>query len=424
MFENKFLTLFEIMQEAAFSGNRYRALIHQAGRGRTDWIQPICIFVLCVMGVFFIYSAQVYSGQSQWIRQAVWIVLGAGVYIAVSLLDYKILLEKAHLIYFGSVGLLLLLWTPLGDERFNALRWLDFGVASFQPSEAAKIGVLVMVSSMLARSEVGTVRESLTVLLLVGIVVLVPILLIFFQPDLGSALVIPPMVFSLLYVSKLSKRFFTAAFAVFALLLAALAVDLYRYLQFLQVNQLSAYDNRGEYEKHSWIPLKDYQRNRILTQFVPDAIDPRGIGVSWNQRQSLLSVGSGGLIGKGWSEGTQAKLGYLPQSVAHNDFIFAVLAEEKGYLGSMSVVFLFALIVFNGVRIAGVARDRFGMLLSIGVSVIFIVHIYINIGMTINLMPITGLPLPFLSYGGSFILSCCLLQGLVQSVYRCRREFS
>ncbi len=157
---------------------------------------------------------------------------------------------------------------------------------------------------------------------------------------------------------------------------------------------------------------------------MPEAIDPRGIGVSWNQRQSLLSVGSGGLIGKGWGEGTQAKLGYLPQSVAHNDFLFAVLAEEKGYLGSMAVVFLFALIVFNGVRIAGVARDRFGMLLSIGVSVIFIVHIYINIGMTINLMPITGLPLPFLSYGGSFILSCCLLQGLVQSVYRCRREFS
>ncbi len=412
------------MQEAAFRGDRYGALIRQAGRGRTDWIQPVCMAVLCVMGVFFIYSAQVYSGQTQWIRQMVWIVLGTGVYMAVSWLDYKILLEKAHLIYFGSVVLLLLLWTPLGEVRFDSRRWLDLGLASFQPSEAAKIGVLVMVSSLLARSEVGSVRESVSVLLKVGAVVGVPILLIFWQPDLGSALVIPPMVFSLLYVSKLSKRFFTAVFAVFLLLSAVLAGDLYRYLHFLQENQLSAYDNRGEYERHSWIPLRDYQRNRILTQFVPEAIDPKGIGVSWNQRQSLLSVGSGGLIGKGWSEGTQAKLGYLPQSVAHNDFIFAVLAEEKGYLGSMAVVFLFALIVFNGVRIAGVARDRFGMLLSIGVSVIFIVHIYINIGMTINLMPITGLPLPFLSYGGSFILSCCLLQGLVQSVYRYRREFS
>ncbi len=412
------------MHEASFRGNRYRALIYQAGRGRTDWIQPISIFVLGVMGVFFIYSAQVYSGQSQWIRQVVWIILGAGVYSAVSLFDYKILLEKAHLIYLGSLVLLALLWTPLGDERFNSLRWLDLGVASFQPSEAAKIGVLVMVSSLLARSEVGTARESVRVLLLVGIVVLIPIWLIFLQPDLGSALVIPPMVFSLLYVSKLSKRFFTAVFAVFLLLVAVLAGDLYRYLHFLQDNQLTAYEAQGSYEKQSWIPLRDYQRNRILTQFVPDAIDPKGIGVSWNQRQSMLSVGSGGLIGKGWTEGTQAKLGYLPQSVAHNDFIFSVLAEEKGFLGSMAVLFLFALIVCNGVRIAGMARDRFGMLLSIGVSVIFIVHIYINIGMTINLMPITGLPLPFLSYGGSFILSCCLLQGLVQSVHRYRREFS
>ncbi len=412
------------MLTTSFNGNRYRALIYQAGQGRTDWIQPICIAVLCAMGVFFIYSAQVYSGQSQWIRQLVWIVLGTGVYTVVSLLDYKILLEKAHLIYFGSLVLLALLWTPLGDVRFDSRRWLDLGVASFQPSEAAKIGVLVMVSSLLARSEVGSVRESVSVLVKVGIVVLIPILLIFLQPDLGSALVIPPMVFSLLYVSKLSKRFFTAVFAVFLLLSAVLAGDLYRYLHFLQENQLSAYDNRGEYEKLSWIPLRDYQRNRILTQFVPEAIDPKGIGVSWNQRQSLLSVGSGGLIGKGWTEGTQAKLGYLPQSVAHNDFIFSVLAEEKGFLGSMAVLFLFALIVCNGVRIAGMARDRFGMLLSIGVSIIFIVHIYINIGMTINLMPITGLPLPFLSYGGSFILSCCLLQGLVQSVYRYRREFS
>ena len=159
------------MQEAAFRGNRYRALIYQAGRGRTDWIQPICMGVLCVMGVFFIYSAQVYSGQSLWIRQVVWIVLGAGVYIAVSLLDYKILLEKAHLIYFGSVVLLLLLWTPFGGVRFDSRRWLDLGVASFQPSEAAKIGVLVMVSSLLARSEVGSVRESVSILVKVGIVV-------------------------------------------------------------------------------------------------------------------------------------------------------------------------------------------------------------------------------------------------------------
>jgi rod shape determining protein RodA len=156
----------------------------------------------------------------------------------------------------------------------------------------------------------------------------------------------------------------------------------------------------------------------------PEIVDPKGIGVSWNLRQSLISVGSGGLLGKGWGEGTQAKLGYLPQSVAHNDFIFSVLAEEKGFLGSMVVIGLYGVLLGNGIRIAGMARDRFGMLLAVGATAILVVHIFINVGMTINLMPITGLPLPFLSYGGSFILSCCILQGLVQSVFRYRRDFS
>ena len=156
----------------------------------------------------------------------------------------------------------------------------------------------------------------------------------------------------------------------------------------------------------------------------PEAADPKGIGASWNVLQSLISVGSGGLTGKGWLQGTQAKLGYLPQTVAPNDFILAVLAEEVGFVGCAIVLGLFALILGNGIRIAGSARDRFGMLLAVGVTVIFLVHVFINVGMTIGLMPITGLPLPFLSYGGSFILSCCILQGLLQSVYRFRREFS
>ena len=153
-------------------------------------------------------------------------------------------------------------------------------------------------------------------------------------------------------------------------------------------------------------------------------VDPRGIGVSWNLRQSLIAVGSGGPFGKGHTHGTQAKLGYLPQSVATNDFIFSVLAEELGFTGGIFVIGLYILLLGNGLRIAHLARDRFGMLLCVGASIILMVHIFINIGMTIGLMPITGLPLPFLSYGGSFILSCCILQGLIQSVYRFRKDFS
>ncbi len=171
--------------------------------------------------------------------------------------------------------------------------------------------------------------------------------------------------------------------------------------------------------------MKDYQRNRILAFVLPDVVDKSGMGVTWNQRQSLISVGSGGLLGKGITEGTQAKLGYLPSSVAYNDFIFSVVAEESGFLGGAFVITLMAIIVaFGCVRTAQVSRDKFGQYLCIGIATIFMTHSFINVGMTIGIMPITGLPLPMLSYGGTFVLTCCVLLGTVQSVYRHRREYA
>jgi len=154
----------------------------------------------------------------------------------------------------------------------------------------------------------------------------------------------------------------------------------------------------------------------------PERIDPQGLGVSWNVRQSLISVGTGGWAGKGWNDGTQAKLGYLPQAVAHNDFIFSVIAEEGGWVGSMLVIGLFAILVFNGIRVSMIARDRFGQMLALGVSLTLFAHIFINIGMTLGIAPVTGLPLPFLSYGGTFLLSCFMLQAFQQSVYRHRER--
>ena len=271
------------------------------------------------------------------------------------------------------------------------------------------------------RNEIGTVRQSLGVLGKLALAVGVPMFLILLQPDLKSAIVLPPMVFSMLYVSKLSARFFAAALGAFMLVVGLVSWDTWRYESFMESHGYSYIRDRGKFEAYSWVPLHDYQRNRIISFIAPDKIDPMGIG--WNQRQSLISVGSGGLYGKGWTDGTQAQLGYLPRSVAHNDFIFSVIAEEKGFLGSLTVLGLFGLVLFNGIRIAGLARDRFGTLLAIGVTVLFVVHVFVNIAMTIGLVPITGIPLPFISYGGSFVLSCCLLQGLVQSVYRFRKDF-
>ncbi|MCZ6672392.1 MAG: rod shape-determining protein RodA [Verrucomicrobia bacterium] len=388
---------------------------------RWDWINPLCILLLAVGGVFFIYSAQLNSPLSQWKMQIVWIFVGTTVYLVVSFVDYDIFMKYGHWLYLLTLGLLVFVYF-FGIERDGARRWIYFGFFNFQPSEVVKISVMVIVSSILARSEIGKIKESLTVLAKVALVVLIPMILILLQPDLGTSLVLIPMVLGLLYVSNLSMRFFTTVFLACVIGLGVIMWDVYRYNSYLESKNYTPTSNLGAFEEHSYLPyLKDYQRNRILNFLMPDKVDPRGIG--WNLNQSLISVGSGGLTGKGWTEGTQAKLGYLPRSVAHNDFIFSVLAEEKGFLGSITVLSLSGILLLNGVRIASKARDRFGMLLAVGVTMIFTIHTFINIGMTIGMMPITGLPLPFLSYGGSFLLSCCILQGIVQSVYRHRKAF-
>jgi rod shape determining protein RodA len=390
-------------------------------REHFDRITPFCILMLSLLGVFFIYSAQLAREGGQWRLQIAYLALGAVIYLATSLMDYRIWLRYAHWVYvFGVVLLLLVLIPGIGTTHgMGARRWIDIGVA-FQPSEFAKVAVLFITASILTGSKLGTVKDSLQVLVKLALAVGFPMLLIIAEPDLGSALVIAPMVFAMLFASNLSLRFFAGALGVFALLVGVVALDVWQYSNFMEENKLSYTKDRGAYEDHSWLPLKDYQRNRVLAFALPDQIDPTGIG--WNSRQSLISVGSGGFAGKGWTEGTQAKLGFLPPAVAHNDFIFSVIAEEKGFLGSITVVGLFGVVLWNGLRIAGLARDRFGALLALGVTVLIAVHVFVNIAMTIGLVPVKGIPLPFISYGGTFVLSCCLLQGLVQSVYRFRRD--
>jgi len=407
---------------------QYQRLLYPGGELRFDWINPLCILLLCAIGVLFIYSAQLsHAAGGDWKKQIFWIVLGLIGYSMISSINYKVFLEYAHFIYLaGIVGLLLTnQYSPISVEMMGARRWIDIGITTVQPTEGAKIGTLIMAASMLARSDIGTVRDSLWALTKIGFIFLLPMLLIFLQPDLGSSLVFPPMVFALLYLSRLSEKFFLSAFAVFAVAVVILGLDIYGYSQHLEKQREAALVGTSiAAEYQSPLPIHNYQRNRILTFVAPKVVDPNGTGASWNAVQAMISAATGGFSGKGLFAGTQAQLGYLPQAVAHNDFIFSVIAEETGFLGSAFVVGLFCLIVANGIRIAGLARDRFGMQLAVGVSVLFLVHFFINIGMTIGITPITGLPLPFLSYGGSFVLSCFILQGLVQSVYRYRKDFS
>jgi rod shape determining protein RodA len=218
-----------------------------------------------------------------------------------------------------------------------------------------------------------------------------PLILIMLEPDLGSALVLVPICFGLMFVAGVRIKHLVLV-TIVGLLFAPLA----------------------------WRHLKDYQKDR-LTVFLDPGRDPLGDG--WNLNQSLISVGSGGWSGKGYLQGTQNLLGYLPRTVAPNDFLFSVIAEEEGFVGSLCVVGLYAVILFSGLRIAANARDRLGMLLATGVVVMLFFHVFINVGMTIGLMPVTGLPLPLLSYGGSFVLASMTALGLLQNVWIHRRVY-
>ena len=209
-----------------------------------------------------------------------------------------------------------------------------------------------------------------------------PFVMILKEPDLGSALMFLPVGLVMMFVAGVPGRFLSYLVGGAVLVVSLLLVDVL-------------------FAPPEWqIKLEDYQRRRLLVFF---GRETRG-GDSYNVRQALISVGSGGLTGKGWMQGTQNALGYLPRAVAHNDFIFSVIAEESGFVGSVIVITLYTVVLFVGIRIASEARDRLGKLLATGVVTLLFCHVFINIGMNIRLMPVTGVPLPLLSYGGSSVL--------------------
>jgi rod shape determining protein RodA len=402
---------------------------------RTDWTQVVILLFLSGLGIVAIQSAGSARESTFYRSQTIFVVIGWLAYWAISALDYRHIQRYARRIYLGCLVILIpvslcaLLHRDLGSfiRSINgARRWMDFGPFSIQPSEFAKIGVLVFIAAMLARSPIGSFRATWrTVFWCLGAAA-VPFVLIFVQPDLGSALIYLPLSFILLFVAGLTFRFFLVAGAAALLLVGVVALDLREYAakvdQYAKANP-SAKDPvravRGEHEAEAWFfLLKDYQRERIMSFIAPEVIDPKGLGVTWNVNQAVIAVGRGGFRGQGIGNGTQARFGYLPEAAAHNDFLFSGMAEEIGFTGGLLVIGAFVLLFWRVVRTAARAADRFGSLLAIGAAVVLGTHVVINIGMNINLMPVTGVPLPFLSYGGSFVLSCFLLLGLVQSVHR------
>lgn len=382
---------------------------------KIDWLLLGAIAGLMFVGLAFIFSASTANDADSrfWVKQGIFYGAGIGVAIAICFIPYETISRFATVGYWFAIALLVAVMF-FGTTRFGAKRWIDLGLFQFQPSEFAKIAVIFMQASFLSRSpeELRDPKIFMKALALI----LLPFILILKEPDLGSALVLFPIGFGIMLVAGVPMKFLRRFIGGVSVLVILLLVDIL-------------------FAPPQWqIKLEEYQRHRLLVYF-GQSFAPRGASEadrqrlsklqkdkSYNVEQALISVGSGGLTGKGWRQGTQNALGYLPRAVAHNDFIFSVIAEEKGFLGSVMVIGLYSVLIFSGIKIAYQARDRLGKLLAVGVVTMLFSHIFINIGMNIRLMPVTGIPLPLLSYGGSSVLCSLIAIGVLQNVYIYRRS--
>src|SRR5436190_340326 len=396
---------------------------HQA---RLDKLQLAALCGLMLLGAAFVYNATMASEgavtlawyRQSWFRQIVWYGLGTGAAVSLCFIDYRSLARWAYVAYWVTILLLIAVLIPgIGTTHgWGARRWIDIGFFQFQPSEFSKLAFILAQAHFLSRP-VDELRVPLNFGKCLGLLVL-PFLLIMKEPDLGSALVLLPTGLMMMYVAGTPKRFLLRLVGGVGILGALFLVDVL-------------------FAPPNWLifKLEDYQRRRLWVYFDRDYAPPgapraererlrkQQFDDSHNVRQALISVGSGGLTGKGWRQGTQNALGYLPRAVAHNDFIFSVIAEEKGFVGSVGVLTLYGLVLFSGIRIAGQARDRLGRLLAVGVVTLLFSHVFINIGMNIRIMPVTGVPLPLLSYGGSSVLGSLIAMGMLQNVYIYRKAY-
>lgn len=402
----------------------YESALNERQR-RVDWLMVAAVLGLMLLGVIFIASAKMAeetARQVPWygqffFKQIVWCGAGLGLAGVTCVLDYRVL-SRWSLVAYGLLVLCLVavLIPGIGTTHgWGARRWIDLGPLQFQPSEFAKLGFIFALAHFLSRPR-KELRQWPVFGRALGLTVL-PFVLVLMEPDLGSALVLLPVGLLMMLVAGVPAAYLRRLLAGAGLLVALILIDVL-------------------FAPPGWqIKLEDYQRRRLLVYFGRDYAPPNATEAerqrlrklqfddSYNVRQALISVGSGGLTGKGWRQGMQSALGYLPRSVAHNDFIFSVIAEEKGFMGSVTVIALYGVVLFSGIRTAGQARDRLGRLLAVGVVTLIFSHVFINIGMNIRLMPVTGIPLPLLSYGGSSVLCFLIAIGILQNVHIYRKSY-
>jgi len=348
-----------------------------------DWVMLIAVFLLIVIGLMALFSISNVDNKLNLIyfnKQISALVIGLVTMILLSFYDYRIFNSFSTKFYFLSIFILTAILF-IGTTVRGTTGWIGFSKFNVQPVEIVKIIMIIFLASFLSKkkNELQNYIKIITSIVLISI----PVFLVIKQPDFGSSLVIVGIWIIMLLVSGISKKSIVALF----LFLAVLSTG-------------------------GYFILKDYQKDRIAT-FINPQNDPLGSG--YNVIQSIVAVGSGGVFGKGLGHGSQSQLNFLPEK--HTDFIFAVISEELGLVGSGIVLFLFLVIFYRLKETAKLARDNFGYLIVAGVMAMIIVQVFINVGMNIGIAPVTGVPLPLVSYGGSSLVSVLASLGLVQSIY-------
>jgi len=359
---------------------------------RFDWTLIIFTILIFCVGLANLYSATfneiVSRGLTYYKAQLIWFALGALVGSIALIPHYKSLSRFAYPIYFANL-LLLVLVLIAGKSSLGGRRWIGFGPIRFQPSEFMKISTALALAKFFENDHV-TAGYRIKDLWLPLTLVVVPAGLIMLQPDLGTALVLLLMFASLMLFIKIETK-------TLVMILLTIAVTLplaYKY------------------------GLKQYQRQRIIS-FINPGADPKGSG--YNSIQSMIAIGSGQFLGKGFKKGTQSQLNFLPEH--HTDFIFAVYSEEHGFLGAAILLALYLGLMSAGLNIAYLSHDKFGTLLSLGLLLIFFWHIFINSGMVCGILPVVGVPLPFVSYGGSSLISACVSIAILTNISNKRMMF-
>lgn len=381
---------------------------------RLNGLLVLAVLLLLGIGVLFIFSAgsmgETVGAKGArallYRRQMLWVGIGTVCFIFLSVLDYRKMIGMGWLFYAASLVLLVAVLV-IGEKIYGARRWIDFGIPGMrlQPAELAKLGVILALGQYLSRPELDVGRwRTIGVALLI---MAVPMALIMKEPDLGTAFILVPITFaSLVVVGVPWRKLALMAGGGVAVVLLVLAV------MFLP----AGFGASAETQKAimGGVGINPYQRERVMTFFDPGR-DPLRSG--WNLRQSRIAVGSGGLWGKGFRRGDQNILEFLPKSVAPTDFIYSVIAEETGFVGSVLVIGLFGMLIVAGMSAAVWSADRTGRLLCTGVVTMLFCHVVVNIGMTVGVFPVTGLPLPLISYGGTFMVVVMAGLGLIHSVY-------